>query len=125
MLASFMPSHQPPTTPRCMFQTSSSVPAERQAAATSGYPLGAGQSSGQWPMLLVTQCSVFVASAQLDTPTLSTRTVASTFSAGRRPFLPRDCQNSAERRIVDTIGMICVWLSRYALATAATRPADG
>jgi len=36
MLGSAKPSHQPPARPRCFSHTLSRVPAERQAAATSG-----------------------------------------------------------------------------------------
>ena len=46
------------------------------------------------------------------TPEPNARRVATRFSVGRRTFLPRDSQNSVERRIVDTIGMIAVLPSR-------------
>src|SRR5690242_2544458 len=79
--------------PRWYSQSLSRFELDRHAAATSGYPLGAGQSSGVLPMLCVVQCRVFRVSARSGPGTPpSVLIVAIKFSVGLRTFFCREAQ---------------------------------
>ena len=73
---------------------------------------GRSSRAGSAPSPPVSHCRVGSALVRSVGVRSRTRIVAMRFSAGRRTLAPRDCQNSVERRIVETIGRICVPLVR-------------